>query len=139
MKLINNTKSKVSINRHGLNVRMFPGEECSITRLQVQKLREVIDYFGLLVVDGKEPPPIIKPKSFEKVVSNMEVIDKFDPAEEKFVEEKRVEEKIIENVEPSEFDDKTVAELRVICKEKGLSMSGNRVDLIEKLKACQKL
>jgi hypothetical protein len=147
MKVINETKGKVSIRREGMNIVLFPGESTNLNRIQLSKVRELVDYFGLTVKEGKDVTPLFHRKAPKRTVQQIETIvePKIETMKRTVVPEE-IEDPKLEIKDPVEqqlppeveamkedYDGKTAAELRELCKSNGLTISGNRKTLINRL------
>jgi len=151
MKLINETKAKVSIKREGVSVVLFPGQSMQLSREQVKKIKTYIDYFKLTLEGGKDPAPPKVATPPARPVQKEE-----QPPSNKLQRTKKVEAPVEEAVEPPEVDEEedapdfeseeakalivkyeglTAAELRAALKEEELPVSGNRQVLLERLVA----
>ena len=151
MKIVNNTKGKVRINREGIELALFPGESTSLNRIQLAKIRNLVDYFGLTIEEGKDVAPPFRRKAPKRTIQQIEtVVDEQKKEEQpalvrrRVVEEPKVAEEpeVVEGQEKlspkaeamkEEYESKTAAELRALCKEEGLGVAGNRTELINRL------
>jgi len=114
MKLINNTVSKVSIDKPGVSISLLPGEDTTITEEQRRTIQPYITKFNLTVERDK----------LKKVLPKVEEED-LDGGIEVEPTGKKYSEKVL--------SDMTAAQLRELCKKEGLLAGGNRSELIEKL------
>jgi hypothetical protein len=155
MKIANNTKGKITINREGIAFSLFPGESTNLNRIQLSKIRNLVDYFNLTIEEGKDVAPQFRRPAPKRTIQQIETVVGDKKKEEKpIIKRRKVAEPEVEEIEleepkieepkvieltpemeamKEEYEDKTAAELRALCKEAGLGVSGNRGVLINKL------
>jgi len=145
MKVINKTKGKVTIRRAGVVLSLLPGESTDLNRMDVAKIRELIDYFGLTIEESRDKPPLSTTRPAPKrTVQTIETMVDDTPKEDSSpklnrrivsVEPEKSDSELPFEIEEmkEKFDDMTAAELRAECKTTGLTVSGNRKTLIDRL------
>jgi len=139
MVLINNTKGKIRIRKEvskgGLlqeDIALAPGEESKgLTREQINSINTYIGTFKLTVKEGDKEKTFESPKP-RKPKKNVPIIPGQEVVEEELREEPVVE-GFVSSFAKEDLDGKTAAELRSLCRQHGLLVSGTRETLIKRL------
>jgi len=139
MILINNTKAKVRLHKEDStdnliteDIVLKPGEEKKgLTRGQINSINSYIVFFRLTVKEGDKEQTFEAPKP-EKVKKEAPIIPGQEIVEEEHKDETDTE-GFVSSFTKEELDGKTAAELRSLCRQHGLLVSGTRELLIKRL------
>lgn len=140
MILINNSKAKVRIHKEDSNGNLLredivlkPGEESkTLTREQIASINSYIVFFRLTVKEGGKEQTFVDPKKQKPkeekpptIIPGQEIVE--DP------EEETVNAEFVSSFVKEDLEKKTAAELRALCRQNALLMSGTREILIKRL------
>lgn len=138
MILVNNTKGKVRIKKDAVKGDLLQediilpkgGKSKPLTREQINAINPYIVAFKLTVKDGKKERTFVAPtlqetKKKSTIIPGQEIVE--DPEEEP--EAAGFESSYTE----ADLEEKTVAELRSLCRQHTLLVSGNRETLLKRL------
>lgn len=137
MIIVNNTKGKIRIPKEEGNllqedIHLSRGEKSKpLTREQINSINAHLVAFKLTVKEGNKEvtfaaSPSQEPKKEAPIIPGQEIV------EEEHREES-VTEGFVSSFTKEELDGKTAAELRSLCRQHGLLVSGTRELLIKRL------